>query len=195
MTKWQYGLRDDLWLGGRFVPWAHESTHLGDEYVLEASRKPGFERINVSYEYYEYGVSIETESWTIRHGGRQLWGGDGYYSNHLLGSDEPVLTPSSKNYEPSFGFEYRFPIWGSRHTYVSLDTRNRLQYAYRRPPGQDERRQWSTNLQVGRTLPEDPGGSPLQDYFVELYYGVNPYGQLRSQRGFWSVGVGWVFGF
>jgi hypothetical protein len=195
MGKFEYGIREALWLGVRVVPWAHESTHLGDEYVLAASRNPGFERINVSYEWFEYGVSLESESFTVRHGGREPWGDDGYYSDHLLGTDEPTLTPSRKNFEPSFGLEYRFPLWGERHPYVSVDLRNRLQHAYHLPEGAEERRQWSINLQVGRTLPEDPGGSPLQDYFVEVYYGINPYGQLRSQRGFWSVGLGWVFGF
>jgi Protein of unknown function (DUF1207) len=195
MAKLQYGLRDDLWLGARIVPWAHESTHLGDEYVLEASRDPAFERINVSYEWFEYGVSLESESFTIRHGGRQPLGEDGYYSDHLLGSDEPTLTPSEKNFEPSFGFEYRFPLWGKRHPYVSADLRHLLQYNYHRAPGEEDRRQWSLNLQIGRTLPEDPRGSPLQDYFVQVYWGVNPYGQLRSQRSYWSAGFGWNFAF
>lgn len=31
MTKSQYGISQDVWLGIRFVPWAHESTHLGDD--------------------------------------------------------------------------------------------------------------------------------------------------------------------
>src|SRR5262245_16957886 len=46
MTKFQYGLRENLRLGVRFVPWAHESTHLGDEYVILASANPSFERVN-----------------------------------------------------------------------------------------------------------------------------------------------------
>jgi Protein of unknown function (DUF1207) len=195
MAKLQYGIRDDLWFGARIVPWSHESTHLGDEYVLVASRNPAFERINVSYEWFEYGVSLESESFTIRHGGRKPHGDEGYYSDHLLGSDEPTLTPSEKNFEPSFGFEYRFPLAGKRHVYASADLRNRLQYDYHRLPGAEDQRQWSMNLQLGRTLPEDSRGSPLQDYFVEFYYGVNPYGQLRSQRDYWSAGIGWVFGF
>lgn len=195
MTKFQYGIEDDLWLGIRFVPWAHESTHLGDEYVIVASRNPAFERVDVSYEYFEYGISLERERWTLRHGGISPWGDEGYYSTRLLGSDGPTLTPSTKNYEPSFGAEYRWPPWGERSFYLSVDTRYKLQYAYHLPRGEEERRQWSTSFEVGRTLPEDAGGSPLRDYSVQVYYGVNPYGQLRSQRSYWSVGIGWVFGF
>jgi hypothetical protein len=59
MVKFEYGLSDSSWLSVRYVPWAHESTHLGDEYTIAASRQPGFERINVSYEYQEYGISYE----------------------------------------------------------------------------------------------------------------------------------------
>jgi len=29
---------------------------------------------------------------------------------------------------------------------------------------------------------------------VQIYRGVNPYGQLRSQSDYWSIGVGWIFG-
>ena len=122
MVKFQYGLAEHLRLGIRYVPWAHESTHLGDEYVIIAQRpslQPPFERINVSYESQEYGVSLEghnlfrqDDEWTVRHGGIDPWGPDGYYSDHLLGSNDPVLTPSRKNYEPSFGLQYLFPPWG-----------------------------------------------------------------------------------
>jgi hypothetical protein len=195
MTKFQYGLSDSSQLGIRFVPWAHESTHLGDEYTIGAASRPGFERINVSYEYFEYGLSYETDHLTVRHGGLKPWGEDGYYSNHLLDSDLPSLTVSTKNFEMSFGAEYRFDEWRGRRWYVSADTRNKLQYAYHATPAAPEARQWSTNLQIGRTLEEDTGDSPLQDYFVQFYYGVNPYGQLRSQRDHWSIGLGWVFGF
>ena len=48
-----------------------------------------FERVNPSFEYYEYGVSYERmfggNMLTLRHGGIQLHGDDGYYSDHLIG--------------------------------------------------------------------------------------------------------------
>jgi hypothetical protein len=34
----------------------------------------------------------------------------------------------------------------------------------------------------------------LKDYFIQFYRGVNPYGQLRPQKDWWSVGFGWTFG-
>jgi hypothetical protein len=206
MVKFQYGLREKLRLGIRYVPWAHESTHLGDEYVIIAQRptlEPRFERVNVSYEYQEYGVSFEghnlfkeEDEWTVRHGGIIPWGSDGYYSDHLLGSDDPVLTPSQKNYEPSFGVEYVSPPWpgdASRRVYLSFDLRNRLIYNYHQMADTPERRQWSWNLHIGRTLQRNDNKA-LKDYFIQIYRGVNPYGQLRSQADYWSIGFGWIFG-
>ena len=206
MLKFQYGLRENLRLGIRYVPWAHESTHLGDEYVIIAQRptlEPPFERVNVSYEYQEYGVSFEghelfkeDDEWTVRHGGIIPWGSDGYYSDHLLGSDDPVLTPSNKNYEPSFGAQYLLPPWpgrDSRQVYLSFDLRNKLVYNYHQTADNPERRQWSWNLQIGRTL-QRGDNKALKDYFFQIYRGVNPYGQLRSQADYWSMGFGWVFG-
>jgi hypothetical protein len=198
MTKLQYGLSDTLRLGVKFVPWIHESTHLGDEYVILA-QEGAFERVNVSHEDWEYGVSLEGDQWKIRHHGTRPWKKKGYYSDHLLGSDVATLTPSKKNYEPSFGFEYRISRvrWKTRRLYVSADTRNKLIYNYHQTPENPERRQWSHNLQVGLVQVADVGGedrSPLKQIFVQVYYGVNPYGQLRSQEDFFSWGIGWVFG-
>ena len=199
MIKFQYGLSDTLRLGVRYVPWAHESTHLGDEYVIIAQRTDGFERINVSYEYQSFGVSLEgqgplgDDSWTVRGGGLQPFGEDGYYSDHLLGSEAQTLTPSQKNFESVFGAEYLLPEWRNRQVYLSVDLRHKLIYNYDQTPDNPERRQWSWNLQVGRTA-EANARKALKDYFIQIYRGVNPYGQLRSQESFWSIGVGWTFG-
>jgi hypothetical protein len=201
MVKFQYGISETLRLGVRYVPWAHESTHLGDEYTIFATNNiPGFERINVSYEYQEYGMSFEGsdlfsegDDWKVRHGGIIPRGSDGYYSNHLLDSDEPTLTPSRKNYEPSFGVEYLMAGWRGRQTYVSFDLRDKLIYNYHQTPETPERRQWSFALQIGRAA-EAGDRTALKDYFIQFYRGVNPYGQLRSQQDWWSIGFGWTFG-
>lgn len=199
MIKFEYGLSEASRLQLRYVPWAHESTHLGDEYTIIASRAPGFERVNVSYEYQEYGISYlkdfgSSSTLTLRHGGIILHGDDGYYSNHLLGSDEPTLTPSGKNYEPSFGAEYRFPMasGSGRQFIASLDLRNRLKYEFHRAPGEEEQRHWTTTIAVGRSVAAN-NRTLLKSYFAYFTHGVNPYGQLREQHPYWSGGVGWVF--
>ena len=201
MVKFQYGISETLRLGVRYTPWAHESTHLGDEYTIFAvNHIRDFERINVSYEYQEYGISFEGsdllaegDDWKARHGGIIPWGPDGYYSDHLLESDAPTLTPSLKNYEPSFGVEYLMTEWRGRQTYVSFDLRDKLIYNYHQTPQNPEQRQWSFALQIGRAA-EAGDRSALKDYFIQFYRGVNPYGQLRSQKSWWSIGFGWTFG-
>lgn len=204
MTKFQCFCFEKMKLGARFVPWAHESTHLGDEYTIFAQQQnPDFERINVSHEEWEYGISLEGDGlfkdddmWKLRHGGKQPWSSGGYYSNHLLGSEEPDLTPSQRNFEPSFGVEYRFAPRkpASRQFYLSADLRHQLIYNYHQTPENPEEKQWSINFQVGTAVQEDTHGTPLKQLFFQISRGVNPYGQLRSQRDFWSAGLGFVFG-
>jgi hypothetical protein len=210
-------MTDRISLSFKVVPWAHESTHLGDEYTLAASRSPSFERVNVSYEYWSYGISIgrrfpasslnpgdqnrfldSSGSLVLRHGGMSLWGEDGYYSNHLLGDDTPTLTPSTKSYEPSFGAELRLPVLSNarssdaRQWLISIDLRHRLQYVFHQDPVGTDRRQWSWGATIGRASQEG-NRRILAQYFGYIYRGVNPYGQLRSQKDYWAAGVGWIF--
>ena len=208
MTKFQYGLTDNSWLSLRYVPWAHESTHLGDEYTIFASAQPDFERINVSYEYWEYGLSYERSFGrdsllTLRHGGISLWGGDGYYTDRLLGETEPSLSVSEKNFEPSFGVEYRFPTRGgggalpggdeqTRQIIVSVDFRSRLQYSFHHPASGEEQRRPTWTIAVGRAAVEG-NRAILRSYFGYFTHGVNPFGQLREQYPYWAAGIGWVF--
>jgi hypothetical protein len=197
MTKFQYGLVERTTLGIRFVPWAHESTHLGDEYTILAQQDPSFQRVNVSYEYFEYGVSLERRFGLqgriiARHGGIRPWGDDGYYSDHLLGDSIRRFAPSIKNYEPSFGLEFRRPTAGGNQWFVSADTRYKLAYLYSIHREADEHRHWSWSLAVGRASAPSTNRF-LRAFFLYFYKGVNPYGQLRSQNNHTSFGVGWIF--
>src|SRR5439155_16158136 len=109
-------------------------------------------------------------------------------------------------YEPTFEFEWRNESLGLGNQltqpagmtrvsfwkpYVSADLRYRTVYNYAKsdPKAADDR-QWSTNLIAGyrRLRVESKRGEP--DFFARLYYGVNPYGQLRNQRGYFLIGVG-----
>ena len=75
-----------------------------------------------------------------------------------------------------------------------FELRNALIYNYHQTADSPEERQWTWNLQLGRTARRNER-SALKDYFFQIHRGVNPYGQLRSQKDYWSAGVGWVFGF
>ena len=65
MTKFQYGLTEESWLGIRLTPWAHESTHLGDEYTIIAQRDPAFERVNPSFEYPGVRRFVRANVWRV----------------------------------------------------------------------------------------------------------------------------------
>lgn len=157
----------------------HESTHLGDEFSLAArrsaqerqqevtagraaapncagpfsggtSRPECFERINVSYEYWEYGISFEkdrslgsgtsaaSEHFTLRTGGIGLLRPyKGYYEGELLEAGiggRTSISRSSNNFEPSLAAEwyrakeYRWLL--KRGPFVSLDTRYSKVYDY-----------------------------------------------------------------
>ncbi len=114
IAKFQRGLSETSQLGLRFQA-GHESTHLGDEFSLAGRRiHPDFERVNVSYECWEYGVSFEHQMdsdephrFVLRYGGIGLFNGEkGYYDSVLLEPPGRRVTKSVNNFEHSFGFQW-----------------------------------------------------------------------------------------
>ncbi|MCA1563640.1 MAG: DUF1207 domain-containing protein [Acidobacteria bacterium] len=203
MIKARIGIsRREHTLGFRVVPYAHESTHLGDEFTLQARETfPQFERINVSYEYWEAAASLDAPAWTVRAGMLQPWGGDGYYSAELLElSPRRDRVPTSRNnLEPYAGLEYRHPdtilAWNEMAFFASADLRHKAVYDYRKADDDvKEDKQLSTNLLVGLRSKPGLGRLALTEIYVRFYHGVNPAGQLRDQRDYTLIGVGFNFG-
>src|SRR5439155_8822020 len=87
----------------------HESTHLGDEFTIRARQSfpSTFERINVSYEYWEYGGSYAMEVGTdyknvltFRYGGIGLFNKKkGFYDYDPVETGGRVVLPSTRNFE------------------------------------------------------------------------------------------------
>jgi hypothetical protein len=193
----------------------HESTHLGDEFTIHASdfaREHGtvFERVNVTYEYWEYGISFEIAPsqsehvFTVRHGGIGLLNNKkGFYATRLLNDEEgyDTLTASKKNFEPSFGFEWRRPnkaIFKTKYLenwapLASVDVRLKTVYDYHRPPNTSENREWSVSALVGVSRMSsaiNAKGVPI--LIGRFYYGVNPNGQFRNQSHYHEWGLGFI---
>jgi hypothetical protein len=182
------------------VQLGHESTHVGDEFAIRAINEygDGFQRINVSYEYVEFGVNWDhvfglnrQQMVSLRVSGvhTAAFGGDvGWYSTELI--DGTTIQPSRMNFEPAIGVEYR--PRGSRgwRPFASYEGRQRTIYDYAKTSAdQKEGRQFSSSLVVGlRQLAWSSRGMP--DVIVKGYYGVNPNGQFRSQAGYWMWGIG-----
>ena len=191
----------------------HESTHLGDEFVLGAVRKfRDFERINVSYEFWDVAASYEwrrrihpegeSDAYfksMIRGGVLGVWPhSGGYYSEQTLEVDSRRISHSKRNLEPYLQFEY----WAPHPTpsgsdrprrwapFVSVDARYKTVYDYLKASDDvSEDKQWSLNVLVGLRTGAD---SPLsvKDVYARVYNGVNPHGQLRNQRDYTAFGFG-----
>ena len=183
----------------------HESTHLGDEFIVRALKTYGdaFQRVNVSYEYLEVGVNWERffgearrYSLSMRASGLQalsFGGASGWYAPQ---TDAGVaIFPSAVNFEPAFGVEYQ--PHGSRgwRPFASYEGRLRTVYDYQKPSAETrEDRQFSSSIVVGlRQLAWSGRGMP--DVIARGYYGVNPHGQLRTQANFWMFAVGLMLHF
>jgi hypothetical protein len=198
----------------------HESTHLGDEFVIQGQAvHPDFERINVSFEFYDITGAFNWERGdglmhTIRGGTTGLISpSDGYYSDHTLAfpkEDEREVFTTERNFEPYVQYQFfaphirtnvstptERPSGGSVEQpvrwafFASADARRRIVYDYHKP-SQDvkEDTQWSFNLLAG--LRSQPGNFrfSIKEFYGRVYYGVNPNGQLRSIKDYWLVGFG-----
>lgn len=204
MVKFQRGLSETWQLGARFQA-GHESTHLGDEFSLAGRRvHPDFERVNVSYEYWEYGVSVDHQTdsdephrFVLRYGGIGLFDGEkGYYDSVLLEPPGRRVTKSVNNFEHSLGFQWihdrTIPRLGPFGPFVSADLRLRTVYSYHKASDTEpDPTQPSLNLLVGiRRVERRFLEKGLPDIFFRFYQGVNPNGQFRSQRRYTQYGVG-----
>jgi hypothetical protein len=112
VRRWKsFAVRADLY--------HHESTHLGDEFVINGQgAHPDFERQNVSFEFYDLAGAFNWERGdgllhSIRGGTTGLVKpSHGYYSDHTLEfpieSQREVLK-SERNFEPYIQYEFHAP--------------------------------------------------------------------------------------
>lgn len=201
MIKFKYGLEKGRSLSARLHV-GHESTHLGDEFSINAQRRYGrnFERINVSWEYIDLGVMYDVpRAWNVRGGiTSTLPFGDSYY---LIGEESvttspEAVTPSENWFDPYAGFEaiWKRLIPSENHDgydgYVSTEIRWRSIYDYHKDrPDSAESRQASVNIIAGVKL----AGNDVFGHaspFVRYYRGVNPHGQFRNQKDYVQYGIG-----
>jgi hypothetical protein len=215
MIKAQWGL-PEKWgiiqqghIGLRYVPIAHESTHLGDEFTLHATQKYGddFRRVNVSYQYWELGGSFEPNflkdgrletkfrAGVIREAFNK---GNGWYARELIQPIGGVVTQSQRNYEPYVGIEAFLspdPDTGGFGPFVSIDLRDRTVYGYDRATrSEPEDTKLSVNALIGfRQLRPKSRIQPF--YYLRYYHGVNPAGQFRDQKNYQLYGFEVLFRF
>jgi hypothetical protein len=183
----------------------HESTHLGDEFVVNGQgAHPDFERQNVSFEFYDITGAYNWERndgllHSVRGGTTGLVKpSHGYYSDHTLMYPEsrPVLK-SERNFEPYVQYEFHAPHrqregkmqrWA---LFTSVDLRRRIVLDFNKPTEDTkEDTQWSLNLLGGVRSWSGFQRFSIKEIYGRVYRGVNPHGQLRNQKDYWQAGIG-----
>ncbi|MDD5773072.1 MAG: DUF1207 domain-containing protein [bacterium] len=160
-------VRKGVWSGRARI--YHQSSHLGDEFLLFPQPGPKVERINLSFEAMEFLGSWEK-------GRLRLYGG----GNRILQTD----TPLDKNRLQS-GMEYRFTPagWEKASLISGIDLNGILKNSY-----------WAPALSIKAGLMFH---SPYDDIrslqlFLEYYKGRSPYGQFSENKVSY-YGMGFAF--
>ncbi|MDP2382006.1 MAG: DUF1207 domain-containing protein [Nitrospirota bacterium] len=165
------------WRSGLFstrVRLSHQSTHLGDEFVLN---NPGVGRVNFSYEEAEAILSMDAPG-----GWGRLYAGGGYLVHR-----EPATLDRLK---AQAGVELRGPTWSSgpieRFVSGPLVMTPVLGADFK----SFEQLNWTLNVNVVGGLEFARAGA-LRRFriLVNYYHGNNPYGQFYGQK-VESVGLG-----
>lgn len=153
------GLPATLRLGSfslRLRPY-HQSSHLGDEFLL---RDGGIERENLSFESMELILSQET--------GLLRWYGGG---EHLFRREPDTLEP----WLAHAGVELRLGQLRGARFVAALDAKSTQQ--------QDWEPSWSLRTGVELALWREPGHPPrLWRILLEFYDGPSPYGQFFQEQ-------------
>ncbi|MEA1874807.1 MAG: DUF1207 domain-containing protein [Bacteroidota bacterium] len=189
-------------VGLQLFPFFHESTHLGDEFVMHGQAMiSDFKRINISYEAWEFAFvlndpdTIHSNLLSLKAGMHGLWfPSEGYYavdSFEVGGADVPL---STKNFEYFVQINYQHTegaLCSKRWMQeISVEARNRVKFAFE--PDHIEDRLWSINLYAGyRHLLKNQKSS--LGFYVRYYYGINPHGQMRNVADYQSIGCSIVY--
>jgi Protein of unknown function (DUF1207) len=187
-------------IGVNFIPLYHESTHLGDEFVIAAlAEGPDFYRVNVSYESWVLALTLNDPDtlkgnvFSTRIGMQGVWfPEDGFYQYNLDETQGQDLIMSEKlfKYWVQFNWRRTHGLGASQtfHQINSIEIRNRIKYGYE--ANDPEKRTWNINAYFGWEYQSDSyrkvGG------YLRVYYGINPHGQFRNIDGFYFIGLSLV---
>ena len=196
-----------------WLPIFHECTHLGDEITIyRKDENFPITRINVSYEYTEFQVTLNDPDGSRETRQSFRFGGLYRISNRGLGwfsvrNDAEITTeldiPASR-YRAEYYAEYQLQrssgFLASKRfvNMVSFEVRNRLRYGYPLYKKVDdvlvttevrEKMQPNFNLYVGYKFYPRSSNDQSIGLFFHGYKGLNPYGQLRNYPGYPFFGI------
>lgn len=148
----------------------HQSSHLGDEYLLHANPR----RVEFSYEALSVTASYEPSEWR------------GYLGGEVIFRKEPH---DLKTLTAQAGVEYygSSPLWGRGAPVAGLDLKS------------TEEHHWAVNASFAAGLEfrgDPPGEHRYIRVMLEGYKGFNPHGQFYTEGtriSYYGVGVYWKF--
>jgi hypothetical protein len=203
----------------RFVPFQHESTHIGDELTL-FRKDAGFPitRINVSYESGEASLTLNDPAGNYHNnhaftlGGRLLYAfGNlhGYYNMQAWEGDPEKFVPSKRRLEGYLRYQYDGPDGplriGRFYPVVSAEIRARVKYGYPyfvadpktatgfREISEPEKYAPCLNVYAGWRDQGKSGSHGGMGGYFRLYTGINPHGQFRNIPQYTFIGVALIY--
>lgn len=190
--------------GIKFIPFFHESTHIGDELaIVRVQDSIPTTRINVSYETFElafqindpYDQKIKNNSFKL--GAKFLWNRkEGFYTVDSLEVNSDVRIERSRRWiEPYLHYQFQDPdsfLSNEKMMFmISMDLTLRVQFGYPIYFRDDSQPGWQEREVDERYIPSinsllgwkfynkhnEPSGVGV---FVKTYFGINPHGQFRN---------------
>jgi hypothetical protein len=210
-------------ISASWLPIFHECTHLGDEITIDRrDSKIPITRINVSYEYTEFQITLNDPAdirdnlHSFRFGllCRLSDRGYGWFGARPGPERDPDVYIAKSERRVEYYFEYQFQrsegfLANKRAVNVfSFEARNRVRYGYPIYKMENdvwvakdikENSMWTINLYLGykfysKSAIDNNRPDALGVYF-HFYRGLNPYGQLRNYPGYPFFGVSLVYDF
>lgn len=184
-------------IGLIIMPLFHESTHIGDEYAMEALViSDDFYRVNVSYEAWKLSLlindpdTLKDNVLSARIGMQGVWfPQDGYYQYTSLETQGQDLLPSERcfSYWMQINWRRTQGLAASKlfHQINSVELHNRVKYGYF--ADDPEGRRWNINAYFGWEYQSD--SERKIGAYLRAYYGINPNGQFRYIDNFYFVGL------
>ncbi len=181
------------------MPVFHESTHLGDEFVLHGySEISDFKRINITYEAWKISFTLNDpdtlsgNNLSLKAGIQNLWTQkDGWYFTDSLEVKGAEIPKSEKTFEYYFSADYQrqkgFLCSEKFVNIFSAEINNRIQLSYNYAV--PEKRVWSYNLYFGWEYKISDKAFRNVGFFLRHYGGLNPYGQFRNENNFRFTGL------
>ena len=195
-----------------WIPMFHECTHLGDEIIIyRMDADFPVTRINVSYEYTEFQLTINDPDGTFDNNHSVRLGlvyrlssrGYGWFDIEAdaLADKDYTIPESEQRAEYYAQYQYQrtegFLASKRAQNVFSIEARHRVRYGYPiyMKEGDDwevkeinETMMWTMNAYLGYRFYPKSGGNSL-GLFLHFYKGLNPYGQLRNYPSYGFLGL------